>query len=124
MSMYLVQRAELYPYKDAITGSERGPFIDTGIQTTPDFGDMLGQRIYLSLDTVREMAQLAGITEGVRDTQEAHTRGYVEGKLDAAKEELGGNLARVVGDLGVVVDYLRARDRSDLDPEDAAVPAV
>jgi len=121
--MILVQSATLYPYKDAITGSEKGPFIDTGIQTTPDFGDQLGKRIYLSLDTVREMAALAGVTHAAADTGEAHTRGYVEGKLDAIQEDLGGNLARIAGDLGVVVAHLRARTGDVVAAEDAEVPA-
>lgn len=122
--MNVVQEATMYPHKDAITGSHKGPFIDTGIQTVPEFGEFQGRRIYLSMDTVREMANDLGITGDPAAVSDAHTEGYVEGKLDAAKEELGGNLARVVGDLGVVVDYLRARPRDGVAAEDAEVPAV
>lgn len=122
--MNVVQEATMYPHKDAITGSHKGPFIDTGIQTVPEYGEYQGRRIYLSLDTVREMANDLGIVGDPEAVKDAHTRGYVEGKLDAVSEDLGGNLARVAGDLGVVVDHLRAIDRARVAAEDAEVAAV
>lgn len=122
--MNLVQDATMFPYKDAITGSGKGPFIDTGIQTIPEYGEFEGRRIYLSIDTVREMADIMKLTWNPEAVSDARTKGYVEGKLDATQEELGGNLARVAGDLGVVVDYLRARARDGVAAEDPEVPAV
>lgn len=122
--MNLVQNATMFPHKDAITGTEKGPFIDTGIQMVPEYGEFEGRRIYLSIDTVREMADIMKLTWNPEAVSDARTKGYVEGKLDATQEELGGNLARVAGDLGVVVDYLRARARDGVAAEDPAVPAV
>jgi hypothetical protein len=53
----------LAPGDDYITRSLKGPFIDTGLQIKP--GQARHGRVYLSHDTVREMAEILGLFDGL-----------------------------------------------------------
>ena len=58
----------LAPGDDYITRSLKGPFIDTGLQIKP--GQARHGRVYLSIDTVREMAQILGLFDGLVPEEE------------------------------------------------------
>lgn len=85
------------PGVDYVTGSGVGPFIDTGRDIRDQAGRNLG-RLYLSKDSVREMAQELGLL-GSPEGSVALETAYNKGKLDALKEELGGELYSVAGTL-------------------------
>lgn len=59
----MVASPSLAPGDDYITRSLKGPFIDTGLQIKP--GQARHGRVYLSIDTVREMAQILGLFDGL-----------------------------------------------------------
>jgi hypothetical protein len=58
----MVDAPTLQPAVDFVTKSPNGPFLDTGINVIPE---MRG-RVYLSVDTIREMAEIAGLLVLVR----------------------------------------------------------
>lgn len=64
----LVQSPTLAPGDDYITRSLKGPFIDTGLQIKP--GQARHGRVYLSIDTVREMAQILGLFDEEKPVEE------------------------------------------------------
>lgn len=96
----LTDTAAMPPAKDIITGAVDGPFVDTGY----DIPFSLTGRLYLSVATVRELAQGIGMVdeEDVESTAEAaligHTIGYregvnVNGSLVDAADRIGAALA-------------------------------
>jgi len=101
----LIETAISAPGYDWITRSEKGPFIDTGLEVKfSEFG-----RLYLSVDTVREMADAAGLfnEQGETDAQvAAHAAEYFRGYSDAVKENPNGHLADLVERLGAVAAAL------------------
>lgn len=103
----LVNAPALAPAEDIVTRSTVGPFVDTGAWTIPG---PRKQRIYLSVDTIRELAITAGIVQGngASDQQVAHA--YATGALDTIKENLGGDLARVLVRLAAHLDRSAAGD--------------
>lgn len=101
----LVEQALVSPGVDWISRSEKGPFVDTGLEV--EFAQK--GRLYLSVDTVRELAEAAGIIgegpsqgELSREAQE-----YFRGYSDAVKENEIGHLDRLVTRLAAVADNLR-----------------
>ena len=74
------------PGVDYVTSSAVGPFIDTGRNIVDQAGRILG-RLYLSKDTVAEMAQELGLLSTHAD-QTSIQAAYAKGKLDGLKEEL------------------------------------
>jgi activator of HSP90 ATPase len=101
----IVDAPTLQPAVDFITKSPNGPFIDTGVNVT---FEMRG-RMYLSVETIKEMAEIAGLLEA-RNAQEAnlheldiYNKGYEAGLKEG--EELYGKLV-------AVVDRLRGVDYS------------
>lgn len=88
---------ERTPGVDYVTGSGVGPFIDTGRDITDMAGRKIG-RLYLSKDSVAEMARELGLIGGHADTT-AVDAAYNKGKLDALQEELGGDLYSVADTL-------------------------
>lgn len=97
----------LQPAYDYITGNAVGPFIDTGKDIIGAGGRVLG-RLYLSKDTVREMAQELGLLSAPVNAQVHLDDAYHRGKLDSLKEELGGDLYNVASHLGRWLDHIRA----------------
>jgi hypothetical protein len=89
----LTNAPTLQPAVDYLTRSSVGPFIDTG-RDAPMASGRGKDRIYVSVDTVRHMADLAGILDKPSNTalDEAYRRGVVDG----IRAELGVDLARVV----------------------------
>lgn len=88
---------ERLPGVDYITGTAVGPFVDTGRDIEGPGGRNLG-RIYLSKDTVAEMARELGIIKG-HDENIAVQAAYNKGKLDGLKEELGGDIYSIADTL-------------------------
>jgi len=94
----------LQPAVDFITKSPNGPFIDTGMDVT---FEQRG-RIYLSVETIKEMAEVAGLLES-KNAQEKnmhdegnYNRGYEAGLKEGA--DLIAKLSAVTGRLSTT-DY-------------------
>ena len=96
----------MVPGVDYVTSSAVGPFIDTGRNIVDQAGRILG-RLYLSKDTVAEMAQELGLLSTHAD-QTSIQAAYAKGKLDGLKEELGGDLYSVAGTLRRWLEHLDA----------------
>lgn len=77
----------LLPAVDMFTRSANGPFLDTGLNLTVESKG----RVYISVETLREMAEIAGILETKNEEQkklhdlENYNRGYADG-LKEGKE--------------------------------------
>lgn len=101
----IVDHPTLQPAVDYVTSSGVGPFIDTGRDIK--FGERNLGRIYLSKDTVAEMAREFGIAGNSLATEEALANAYITGKLDGLKETFGGDVVRVVDVLERWLAHLR-----------------
>lgn len=107
----------LLPGCDWITKSSVGPFIDTKVDLGKGVIDR--GRIYLSFDTIKEMAQLLGIIESPYSrNQEAYEeeirlKAYTKGYADGLKEGLGDDAARVADLLSASADHIRDLGSSD-----------
>lgn len=92
----LVDAPTLQPAVDFITKTPNGPFIDTGFNVTFENRG----RIYLSVETIKEMAEVAGLLENKNAQElslhelEIENRGYERGLKDS--EELVGKLTSVI----------------------------
>lgn len=117
-SRYQLVAAPAYePGEDVITRSTIGPFVDAGawIQPSPR-----RKRIYLSVDTIRELAEVAGISrpESLSELQLAAAR--AEGALAVLKENLGGDLVHTLVRLGHLLSGaggVDGDDNAEDDPE-------
>jgi hypothetical protein len=96
----LVAAPAFEPAEDIITRTTVGPFIDAGAWINPS---PRRRRIYLSVSTVRELAEAAGIVapSGASELQLAEAR--AEGALAVLKENLGGDLAHILRRIGDLV---------------------
>lgn len=74
----------LLPAVDFVTRSPNGPFLDTGINLTVESKG----RVYLSVETIREMAEIAGIleTHNAQEKKLHETEIYNTGYRDGLKE--------------------------------------
>ena len=92
----LVDAPTLQPAVDFITKTPNGPFIDTGMNVT---FEQRG-RIYLSIETIKEMAEVAGLLDNKNAQElslhelEIENRGYERGLKDS--EELVGKLTSII----------------------------
>jgi hypothetical protein len=90
----LVTHPEKAPAVDFFTRSGNGPFVDTGVdvilRSRPGM-PVVTERVYLSRDTIRNLAQVAGVLEegGVSAAREAQL--IAQGKLEGMRENLGGD---------------------------------
>lgn len=97
----LVDAPTQMPGVDWITKSPNGPFIDTGIKVIPE---MRGH-VYLSVETIKEMAEIAGLLENKNAQElslhdlEIENRGYERGLRDS--EELVGKLTSIISRMPV-----------------------
>lgn len=98
-----------------VTGSAKGPFIDTGIYIRKErFGQLI-----LSADFIHQAAHQLGLFAETEDKiQKAYDIGFAEG----VKEELSGSLDRAVDSMGLVVDVLRSIRDAGSDPVEAPEP--
>jgi hypothetical protein len=84
---FLVDAPALDPGVCWITKTSKGPFIDTGVDLSKTVIDR--GRIYLSVDVIREMAQLAGLfEEGEPKTAGLKKKQWYEEGYNAAVKEL------------------------------------
>ena len=97
----VVDAPALQPAVDFITKSPNGPFIDTGLNVT---FEMRG-RVYLSVETIKEMAEVAGLLEN-KNAQEKnmHDEGNYNRGYEAGLKEGADLLAK----LSAVTDRLSA----------------
>ncbi len=92
----VVDAPTLQPAVDFITKSPNGPFIDTGLNVT---FEMRG-RVYLSLETIKEMAEIAGLLDNKNAQElslhelEIANEAYARGLRD--NEELVGKLSSII----------------------------
>lgn len=113
----LVDAPTLQPAVDFITKTPNGPFIDTGLNVT---FEMRG-RVYLSVETIREMAQIAGLLENKTAQEsslydlEVYNRGYKDGLNEGA--ELLGKLTATVERLSTP-DYSTVIRNVEIDESD------
>lgn len=101
---------EKAPAVDFLTRSGEGPFIDTGVdvllRSQPGM-PVQTERVYIAKNTVLQLAQMLGITGGSAPHDPARDGALIaQGKIEAMKENLGGNLGDVVRTLGRVLDAL------------------
>lgn len=115
----LVQSAALSPGIDWVTGTDKGPFVDTGCDIA--FGKF--GRLYLTVDTIREMAEQAGIfNEGRADGLVAREAAvYNEGYAAALRENDIGQLRDISARLLAVADGIA---RGGVDPALESEPAL
>jgi len=84
---FLVDAPALDPGVCWITKTSKGPFIDTGVDLSRNVIDR--GRIYLSVDAIREMAQLAGLfDEGEPVSVELKKKQWYDEGYNAAVKEL------------------------------------
>lgn len=123
----LVEAPVLLPANDFITKSTIGPFIDTGAPIRDTYDDatkrVIGNgRLYLSVSTIREMAEVAGLFDApdveafldgleARFTQDQLQDEYNRGYDAATKENLIGHLRDIAAEL------VAAADRFDSSPD-------
>lgn len=101
--MKLVTHPDKSPAVDFITRSSEGPFVDTGVDIllrSQPGNPVITERVYLSVNTIRQLAQLAGLGIGASDAEQESAAEYearliAQGKLDGLKEGLGDDLANV-----------------------------
>ena len=98
---FLVDAPPLDPGVCWITKTSKGPFIDTGVDLSKTVVDR--GRIYLSVDVLREMAQIAGLfDEGEPKTAGLKKKQWYEEGYQAAVKELQNDVVnnfveRVIG---------------------------
>lgn len=106
------------PGEDIITRSTVGPFVDCGAWIPPS---PRRRRVYLTVETIRQLAEAAGIVEARGNSEAAIKRAYAEGGLDILKENIGGDLVRVLGRLaGVLADAELPAEPADGEAGDPA----
>lgn len=92
------------PGVDWVTKSSVGPFIDTGVDLST--GGIIDRgRVYLSKDTIKEMAGQLGLFEELEAKLEDR---YDAGYRDGIKETIGGDISRSVADLVELCGQLTA----------------
>lgn len=97
----LVAQPAIEPGEDIITRSTVGPFVDCGawIQPSPR-----RRRVYLTVETIRQLAEAAGITPSSAISEERLRQERALGALDFLRENLGGDLADVARRLARLFD--------------------
>jgi hypothetical protein len=83
----------LQPGHDWVSKSTVGPFVDTGVDVQfREYG-----RLYLSVDTIRELAEVAGVLTDYQDQAEtAWKSGYDQGYKESVRDNFGADLRGAV----------------------------
>jgi hypothetical protein len=102
----IVEMATQYPFKCALSGTELGPFVDTGIDYETRTGAFANARIYIATSVLPEILQVAGLLGDPHATAMHEAAIYNRGKLDAVKEGLGNDVRRVADSLGALAAEL------------------
>lgn len=125
----LVDQPQLNPAFDFITHNTNGPFVDTGL-TINKFDSMFAEahaaRVYISVETLRELAEGAGLFEPYKDSNiEYYKDGYADGMVDGRRiveEEHGTarDLVAQLGGLGLHVAPVGVDAPAESEPQSAA----
>ena len=115
----LTDAPTLQPAVDFITKTPNGPFIDTGLNVT---FEQRG-RMYLSVETIKEMAKVAGLLENKNAQQltlhdrDMYNRGYEAGLKEG--EDLVNKLMGITSRLaaGDFSDVLHSLDPDEIEPK-------
>lgn len=111
----LVTHPEKAPAVDFITRSGEGPFVDTGVDVimrSQPGNPVITERVYLSVATIRNLAQIAGVGgDGEAFTEEREAQLIAHGKIEGMKEGLGDDLADVAHTLRRWLDAVGERPR-------------
>lgn len=100
----VVSAAPMMPGTDWVTKSPNGPFIDTGVDIK--FNER--GRLYLSVETIREMAEIAGLFDVEPVNQDAAlAEQYELGRSAGIKEDLNGRVSDLVDQLVSCATVLR-----------------
>jgi hypothetical protein len=110
----MIDAPDKQPAVDYLTRSSVGPFIDTGRDAPQHSGRGL-DRIYISLDTLKHMADVAGILD--KPSTAAIDEAYRRGVSDGIRAELGVDLGRIVDTLDRWLPVLRSVDDPERVPE-------
>lgn len=111
----VVDTPALMPGECWVTRTSVGPFIDTGVDTPFEKRG----RVYLSVETIREMAFEAGLFDGLVPGTEVE-KAYANGRADAVKENLGGELDGIAAALRGAADRISAVRVASEAPVEAA----
>jgi hypothetical protein len=112
--IFIEGKPVLAPGTDYVSGAADAGVVDTGIDVY-DFLSKDPKRIYLGRDTIRELADVAGVRdvksvgETVHDAQE-YNRGY----MDAVKDRVGDQLIDLVDRLGLLAALLGSERADDV----------
>ena len=100
----LVSAAPLLPGTDWVTKSPNGPLIDTGVDIK--FNER--GRLYLSVETLREMAEVAGLFDVAPvDNAADLAEQYELGRNAGIKEDINGRVGNIVDQLVSCAAVLR-----------------
>lgn len=112
----VMESSEYAPGACWVTGSAKGPFIDTGIYIPKErFGQLV-----LSKDFIEEAAHRLGLFADIEDKlDEAFEEGYAE----AEREKLDGRIDDVLDRLDDLTDALRSVRRDHVVPVEAVEDA-
>lgn len=99
----MIDAPDKNPGVDYLTRTSVGPFIDTGRDAPAQSGRGL-DRIFISVDTLKHMADIAGITAG--PTEGAVNEAYRRGLVDGIESATGRGLVDLVADLDRVTALL------------------
>lgn len=114
----------LAPGTDFVSGAADAGVVDTGIDVY-DFLSKDPKRIYLSPDTIRELADIAGVREVQSVGERLHeTKAYNQGYLDAVKDHVGEQLVDLVDRLGLLAHMLGGSGTADVAPVTAPVAVL
>jgi hypothetical protein len=100
---FLTDAPALAPGVCWITKTGVGPFVDTGIDLSKNVIDR--GRMYISVDALREMAQVAGLFEETAPVsvelrkKEFYDQGYNDALKEMNKDAINNFVERIVGDV-------------------------
>jgi len=100
----ITEKATQYPFACALTGTEKGPFIDTGVVL--DAAGPYDRHIYISVETVKELAQVAGVGPSAAEIERQLQARENFGRFEAVKEGLGPDVRRIAASLGDIARAL------------------
>lgn len=103
--MQVVTHPEMSPGLDFLLRTANGPFVDTEISVMVrrnPAGLPIKERIYLSFDLIRQLAQVAGIVDQASSLSEESL--IARGKLEGMKEVLGERALELAADLRRLFD--------------------
>lgn len=109
----IVTHPEKAPAVDFVTRIGTGPFIDTGVDVimrSQPGQPVVTERVYLAEATIRQMAQMLGLSGSITADPARDEALIAHGKLEAMKENLDGDAARLFGGLAGLLHDSRRLD--------------